>query len=135
MFFTAASEKEKMPRRFLQTIFLRSEQPLNAPMTARGWLRTYGTRPRMSTIGHKQSLIRSEAMGREILRVPLGFQHPKDNEGEYIAGAHLEQLWYTDDTLKTAYQVYENISEGSPVSPIFPTVEELRERLGKQGVA
>ncbi len=72
-------------------------------------------------------------MGREILRVPLGFQHPKDNEGEYIAGAHLEQLWYTDETLKTAYQVYENISEGSPVSPIFPTVEELREWLVKQG--
>lgn len=56
-----------------------------------------------------------------------------DDEGEYIAGAHLEPLWYTDKALKTAYQVYENVSEGSPVSPIFPTEEDLRNWLVTQG--
>lgn len=72
-------------------------------------------------------------MSKEILRVPVGFQHPRNDEGEYIAGAHLEPLWHIDGALKTAYQVYENISDGSPVSPIFPTAEELRNWLVTQG--
>ncbi|MDQ0025314.1 hypothetical protein J2X90_003131 [Variovorax paradoxus] len=72
-------------------------------------------------------------MSREILRVPVGFQHPKDDEGEYIAGGHRKPLRYTDEALKTAYQVYENVSEGSPVSPIFSTADELRDWLVAQG--
>ncbi|CAN7571586.1 hypothetical protein LJR129_004165 [Acidovorax sp. LjRoot129] len=36
--------------------FLRSEQPLNAPMTARGWLLTLTAFARMGTLGHKQAV-------------------------------------------------------------------------------
>jgi hypothetical protein len=101
-------------------------------------------------------------MGREIRRVPPGWQHPTDDEGHPLplfdedhetavrdwraqrgeARAHgytLEE-WagnepdpacyrpaWTEDA--TAYQVYENVSEGTPISPVFETREALLEWL------
>jgi hypothetical protein len=72
-------------------------------------------------------------MGREIVRVPPGFRHPTDKDGNYIVGAHHEVLYYTDSSLRTAYQLYENVSEGSPVSPVFETREALSQWLFEQG--
>jgi hypothetical protein len=72
-------------------------------------------------------------MGREIVRVPPGFKHPTDKDGDYIVGAHHEVLYYTDSSLRTAYQLYENVSEGSPVSPVFETREALSQWLVEQG--
>lgn len=74
-------------------------------------------------------------MGREIIRVPTGFQHPTDEAGNHVIGGHHELLYKTDPTLLTAYQVYENVSEGTPVSPDFPTLEALNAWLTKQGLS
>lgn len=73
-------------------------------------------------------------MGREIVRVPAGFRHPADEAGEPIPGAHLEPLWGIPDAERPGYQVYENVSEGTPVSPAFDSVDELRAWLIRQGV-
>ena len=72
-------------------------------------------------------------MGREIRRVPPGFEHPVDEDGEFIAGGHLEPLYYADPATLTSYQVYENVSEGSPVSPVFDTAEDLATWLKHEG--
>jgi hypothetical protein len=113
-------------------------------------------------------------MGREVRRVPLDWQHPKDENGRYIpiydeayevaAGAWLAELktWedgthpdlLVDPDLKvryrffwdydggppdkesyrqrewtpeeaTGYQFYENVSEGTPLSPVFASEQEL----------
>lgn len=44
-------------------------------------------------------------------------------------------LHHIDETSCTAYQVYENVSEGSPVSPVFENAAELMSWLEKQGVS
>lgn len=72
-------------------------------------------------------------MGQEIIKVPVGFEHPRDEEGELIEGAHLEPLWDIREEEKTCYQIYENVSEGSPVSPVFSSQEEMVDWLIKQG--
>jgi hypothetical protein len=64
-------------------------------------------------------------MGIQIVRVPPGYQHPTGSDGEYIDGAHLEPLWHMSADQKSCYQIYQNVSEGTPVSPIFQTEEEL----------
>ena len=72
-------------------------------------------------------------MGREVVRVPPGFEHPLDEEGNYIAGRHHELLYDADPASRTAFQIYENVSEGTPVSPIFETAEALAKWLGQEG--
>jgi hypothetical protein len=72
-------------------------------------------------------------VGREVRRVPSGFKHPVDEDGEFIAGGHLELLYYADPATLTSYQVYENVSEGSPVSPVFDTAEDLSRWLKQEG--
>lgn len=103
-------------------------------------------------------------MGREIRRVPMSWQHPKDTRGHYIplydedyetalqtyeekrAGypADVEKSSkYTfedyygespdpathhpkwDDAATMGYCYYENVSEGTPISPVFATSDEL----------
>jgi hypothetical protein len=118
-------------------------------------------------------------MGREIRRVPISWEHPRDRRGNYIplydetyeraretwldglqqwlAGTHPELLrspelsemdyweWcggppdresyrprWTDDQ-ELGYQIYETVSEGTPVSPVFPTTEALVGWLLKNG--
>jgi hypothetical protein len=65
--------------------------------------------------------------------VPPDFKHPVDDEGELIVGAHHEALYHIPDERKTAFQIYENVSEGSPISPIFGTLEELSKWLEAEG--
>jgi hypothetical protein len=72
-------------------------------------------------------------VGREVVRVPPDFKHPVDDEGQLIVGAHHEALYYIPDEQKTAFQIYENVTEGSPVSPIFGTLEELSKWLAAEG--
>jgi hypothetical protein len=73
-------------------------------------------------------------MGRRIERVPVGFQHPADDDGEPIPGAHLELLWDLPAEQRPCFQVYEDVSEGTPVSPVFGSAPELRGWLVAQGV-
>ena len=72
-------------------------------------------------------------MARQIVRVPPGYQHPTDSEGEYIDGAHHEPLWNMSAEQKSCFQVYQNVSEGTPVSPIFRTKEDLCKWMVAQG--
>ncbi len=72
-------------------------------------------------------------MGMQIVRVPPDYQHSTDSDGEYIDGAHLEPLWYTPAEQKSCFQVYQNVSEGTPVSPIFRSTEELCHWMVAQG--
>ena len=72
-------------------------------------------------------------MGREVVRVPPGFEHPKDENGHYIEAANWEILDQVPDEECTHYVIYENTSGGTPVSPVFPTREGARDWLVEQG--
>ena len=76
-------------------------------------------------------------MGTDIRRVPPGFQHPLDEEGDHSPGAHYEPLHLAGESQCTCYQLYENVSEGTPISPIFDSkaalVSWLRERGYPEG--
>lgn len=110
-------------------------------------------------------------MGREIRRVPPGWEHPRDDDGEYKAmydvdfktaaeewnknnilwmkGEHPDQekdyamknkyYWewggdppdpesYRPEFKEepTHYQIYETVSEGSPISPVFEKEEDMK---------
>lgn len=90
-------------------------------------------------------------MGREIRRVPANWQHPKNEHGKYIP--MVEHITYTAeeieqglrdgwlkntppnygmdvmpqwlDSERTHLQMYENTSEGTPISPVMATADEL----------
>lgn len=72
-------------------------------------------------------------MGREIVKVPKNFSHPLDENGDFEPGAHLESLHYASELDKTCYQIYENVSEGTPISPIFESYEKMANWLEFQG--
>lgn len=102
-------------------------------------------------------------MGREIRRVPANWQHPKNETGRYIplyedyaaalAGFEKDiaekglseaieyngggplKCDYVDygGAEATWWQLYETVSEGTPVSPPFATPEELIEHLVRHG--
>lgn len=72
-------------------------------------------------------------MGVEIVRVPLAFEHPTDADGDVIPGAHHEPLYYLDPSQKTGFQIYENVTEGTPQSPVFEELSSLREWLTAEG--
>ena len=72
-------------------------------------------------------------MGIEIIKVPHGFEHPRNDGGKFEPGAHLEPLYFLSDEDKTCFQIYENVSEGTPVSPVFESLEQLISWLEVQG--
>jgi hypothetical protein len=72
-------------------------------------------------------------LGVEIVRVPPDWRHPVDEAGEWLEGAHYEPLDELGDAACTAYQVYENVGEGSPVSPVFGSRAELEAWLEQTG--
>lgn len=86
------------------------------------------------------------AMGREVRRVPANWEHPKewrngnhnfiplhgrdileyyepDDEDEPPAEAELMPEW--SEAEKTHLQMYEDFTEGTPISPVMETAEEL----------
>lgn len=110
-------------------------------------------------------------MGREIRRVPKGWEHPVDKKGKYIplydwdyesaakkwiddfvhwengTHEHLKETpelkkkyshWWEYDTMPPrpeqyrpawmdtpCYQIYETVTEGTPVSPVFDSLTEM----------
>ena len=72
-------------------------------------------------------------MGSQIQRVPPDFEHPVDDEGYQMPGAHYERLYNFGEAQCTHFQLYENVSEGTPTSPIFPTQAELFAWLRAEG--
>lgn len=108
-------------------------------------------------------------MGREIRRVPPNYEHPKDDNDQYISlleqnyqeardkwvkglmaweaspetecdywedyggpPKRHEHIDYSKDEA-TWFQVYETVSEGTPVSPPFETPEELVDHMVYKG--
>lgn len=108
-------------------------------------------------------------MGREVRRVPVGWQHPKDERtghykplypgeryaqsaAEFMEKANAEGLqeaidWYGQAPDKNDYMpdwpesertncmMYEDTSEGTPISPAFATPEELARWLADTGAS
>ena len=72
-------------------------------------------------------------MGRVIVRVPPGWAHPRDDAGDEIDGGQLEPLDGLPESAKTAFQIHQNVSAGSPVSPVFATPGDLKAWLIDQG--
>lgn len=102
-------------------------------------------------------------MGREIRRVPEGWEHPRKPNGDFqpmsdYTFADALDTWrgerpYYDsdadhekdkpvdrgdyrpewDTDPTHYQFYENVTEGTPLSPVFATEQELEDWLVESG--
>ena len=94
-------------------------------------------------------------MGRAIRRVPKGWEHPCDTNGDYLPmmdvtykdaladwqseGAVPSEKplpeWYRPayESDPVCYQVYETVTEGTPVSPVFETEDELLTWLLGQG--
>lgn len=111
-------------------------------------------------------------MGREIRRVPKGWEHPRDDQGRFNAlsdetfevaskewweaavkwnsgdvsehekGARKKYPWYwqwagstpDEDSYRpefgqpaNCYQIYETVSEGTPCSPVFESIDQMVE--------
>ena len=90
-------------------------------------------------------------MGREVRRVPANWEHPKDEKGHYIP--HHEHFPYDQEEIeeglrdgwlsneppnygckvmpqwsdaeRTHFQMYEIITEGTPISPVMESPEAL----------
>ncbi len=74
-------------------------------------------------------------MGRILLQVPPNFRHPAAASGKPIPGAHHELLDGVGSDRLICLQIYEDVSEGTPVSPVFGSQAEVRAWLIAQGVA
>ncbi len=82
-------------------------------------------------------------MAREARRVPAGWQHPKDTRGRFIPLFHGEEGLPSEDGYMptwsskeaTHLMMYETTSEGTPISPVFATAEELAHWLANNKVA
>lgn len=90
-------------------------------------------------------------MSREVRRVPINWEHPKDEKGHYIPlyksfsyneeeiKEGLRDGWLKDEppnygcdvmprwpeSKRTHYQMYESVTEGTPISPVMETPEAL----------
>ena len=66
-------------------------------------------------------------------------KYPEDTKGEYYADwngdapeiAYYRPKWTEEE--RTCFQVYETVSEGTPVTPVFETEEALIEHLVRHG--
>ncbi len=98
-------------------------------------------------------------MGREVRKVPPDWEHPKNERGAYqpmydrTLKDEIEELikhgeyneknppspdYYLPEWPEgsaTHYQMYETTSEGTPISPVFATPEELARWLADTGAS
>lgn len=127
------------------------------------------------------STAKGEIMGREVRRVPSGWQHPKDEHGRYVplfdggtyrartlewdeeyakwsrgefpdyADEDSRKLSYEEwngarpnpddympnwpDSERTHLMMYEDTTEGTPISPAFDTPEKLAQWLADTGAS
>lgn len=82
-------------------------------------------------------------MGREVRRVPKGWEHPRDENGNYIPLHDQSDGWFSGRTQqndvgvmphwreeeRTHYQMYETTTEGTPISPVMKSPEALAKWL------
>jgi hypothetical protein len=68
-----------------------------------------------------------------IVRVPPGRAHPRDDAGDDIDGGQPEPLDRLPESARTVFHAYQNVSAGSPVSPVSATLSDMKARLIDQG--
>ena len=68
-----------------------------------------------------------------IERVPPDWAHPLAADGGPKPGGHKRLLRKLADAQCTAYQVYESVSEGTPISPVFLSSHDLKVWLHARG--
>lgn len=100
-------------------------------------------------------------MGREVRRVPADWEHPKDAKGQHIpmyehfpynaeeVREGLRDGWLKGEkkpyglavmpqwpkAKRTHYQMYEDTTEGTPISPVMASPEELARWLADNGAS
>ena len=63
-------------------------------------------------------------MGREVRKVSPNWEHPKDGNGNFVPLKNEDMpVLSADET--SQLMMYENTSEGTPISPAFEDKEEL----------
>lgn len=69
----------------------------------------------------------SQAMSRELKRVPMDFDWPvKEVWRGFVRPADAGPTWHpTEPPTGEGFQLWEYTSNGSPVSPVFASLEEL----------
>lgn len=96
-------------------------------------------------------------MSREVRRVPASWEHPKDEKGHYVP--HYKHFPYNQEEIeeglrdgwldnnppnygcdvmpqwpeaeRTHYQMYESVTEGTPISPVMESPEALARWLAE----
>jgi len=71
-------------------------------------------------------------MGKRIVKAPPAFERRKDHDGRFISGAHLPLLYDMPQESLSCFQIYEDVTEATPVSPIFPSEAALKKWLVSQ---
>jgi len=82
-------------------------------------------------------------MGREIRKVPATWEHPRDCRGYYIplmytydpSDGNREEAYMPNwpEHQRTHFMMYEDTSEGTPLTPAFKTLEEVAQYLVSHG--
>lgn len=87
-------------------------------------------------------------MSREIRKVPKDWEHPKKGDGSYKAmheydeehncnceycEVNSEEDYMPKVESEYGYALYETVGAGTPITPVFPTKEELRDYLVANG--
>ncbi len=67
--------------------------------------------------------------------MPPGWAHPRGDAGDNVDGGQLEPPDRLPESARTAFQIYQNVSAGSPVSPVFATLSDMKAWLIDQGQA
>jgi hypothetical protein len=66
-------------------------------------------------------------MGREVRKVPASWQHPTGEHGFIPLDADDMPQWKPGEA--TCFQMYENVTEGTPLSPVMDSPEALAQWL------
>lgn len=88
-------------------------------------------------------------MGREVRKVPKTWEHPKQENDSYDPLLGRDALLWKDEELHISedmvmpdfgdeadhFMMYENTTEGTPISPAFSTPEELAHWLANSGAS
>lgn len=79
-------------------------------------------------------------MGRQVRRVPPDWKHPTDFHGRYIPMEEPMSDWENEivewtPEQATHFMMYEDTSEGTPISPAFATPEDLARWLYDNGAS
>lgn len=74
-------------------------------------------------------------MSRTVKRVPLDFDWPRGKVWSgFMSGSADADAWTpTEPPSGVGWQMWETVSEGSPISPVFATAEQLASWLAETG--